>query len=127
MILFAFANDYPSINSGQAHKSSAEHPELVEGHERKIKIAQRAKNFNDFLFLKRHGLSSLSASPVFVLLNFVISSDEWFARRNPIGVKAGRGGQTRTGNPSLPKRVRYQLRYAPTYNFFWNSHGLVGR
>lgn len=26
----------------------------------------------------------------------------------------GRGGQTRTGDPSLPKRVRYQLRYAPT-------------
>ena len=25
----------------------------------------------------------------------------------------GRGGQTRTGNPSLPKRVRYQLRHAP--------------
>lgn len=29
--------------------------------------------------------------------------------------KNGRGGQTRTDNPSLPKRVRYQLRYAPTY------------
>jgi hypothetical protein len=26
----------------------------------------------------------------------------------------GRDGQTRTGNPSLPKRVRYQLRYVPT-------------
>ena len=29
--------------------------------------------------------------------------------------KNGRGGQTRTDNPSLPKRVRYQLRYIPTY------------
>ena len=29
-------------------------------------------------------------------------------------IKNGRGGQTRTGNPSLPKRVRYQLRHAPT-------------
>ncbi len=27
---------------------------------------------------------------------------------------SGRGGQTRTDNPSLPKRVRYQLRHAPT-------------
>ena len=27
--------------------------------------------------------------------------------------KTGRGGETRTRNPSLPKRVRYQLRYAP--------------
>lgn len=26
----------------------------------------------------------------------------------------GRGGQTRTDNPSLPKRVRYQLRHTPT-------------
>ena len=31
--------------------------------------------------------------------------------------KSGRGGQTRTGNPSLPKRVRYQLRHAPTEIF----------
>ena len=30
--------------------------------------------------------------------------------------KDGRGGQTRTGNPSLPKRVRYQLRHFPSYN-----------
>ena len=28
--------------------------------------------------------------------------------------KDGRGGQTRTGDPSLPKRVRYQLRHTPT-------------
>ncbi len=26
----------------------------------------------------------------------------------------GRGGQTRTDDPSLPKRVRYQLRHTPT-------------
>jgi hypothetical protein len=29
-------------------------------------------------------------------------------------LKNGRDGQTRTDNPSLPKRVRYQLRYIPT-------------
>lgn len=27
----------------------------------------------------------------------------------------GRDGQTRTDNPSLPKRVRYQLRHIPTF------------
>ncbi len=31
-----------------------------------------------------------------------------------IEAKNGRDGQTRTGNPSLPKRVRYQLRHIPT-------------
>ena len=30
--------------------------------------------------------------------------------------KNGRGGQTRTDNPSLPKRVRYQLRHTPSIN-----------
>ena len=29
----------------------------------------------------------------------------------------GRGGQTRTDDPSLPKRVRYQLRHAPTNKY----------
>ena len=28
----------------------------------------------------------------------------------------GRGSETRTHNPSLPKRVRYQLRHAPNKN-----------
>jgi hypothetical protein len=32
-------------------------------------------------------------------------------------LKDGRGGETRTHNPSYPKRVRYQLRYAPTKFF----------
>jgi hypothetical protein len=32
-------------------------------------------------------------------------------------IKNGRGGKTRTCDPSLPKRVRYQLRYAPTKHF----------
>ena len=34
--------------------------------------------------------------------------------RNLIELKNGRGGQIRTDDPSLPKRVRYQLRHAPT-------------
>lgn len=38
-----------------------------------------------------------------------------------MAVKAGRGGQTRTDDPSLPKRVRYQLRYTPTNYFFVDS------
>ena len=35
--------------------------------------------------------------------------------------KAGRGGETRTHNPSLPKRVRYQLRHAPTLNLLFKE------
>ena len=34
--------------------------------------------------------------------------------RNIRRQKNGRGGQTRTDDPSLPKRVRYQLRHTPT-------------
>ena len=32
-------------------------------------------------------------------------------------LKNGRDGETRTHNPSLPKRVRYQLRHIPIYKF----------
>ena len=36
--------------------------------------------------------------------------------------KDGRDGQTRTDNPSLPKRVRYQLRHIPTLLMRLSAH-----
>ena len=38
----------------------------------------------------------------------------WPCQAKPFRAKTGRGGRTRTCDPSLPKRVRYQLRHTPT-------------
>ena len=44
------------------------------------------------------------------------------ARRSYEVTKTGRDGETRTHNPSLPKRVRYQLRHIPiTKEYFMND------
>src|SRR4029079_14486724 len=47
------------------------------------------------------------------------------ARRSPVRAKPGRDGQTRTDNPSLPKRVRYQLRYIPTFRYRFQDTSTV--